>query len=68
VDKPFGDDKWDTPLKGNYHALQVLKEKHPHLQTLISIGGWTLSAKFSDIALTVLSREKFAKSAVNFMI
>jgi chitinase len=52
TDKPFGDDTWDTPLRGNFHALQKLKEQHPHLQTLISIGGWTLSDKFSDVALT----------------
>jgi chitinase len=56
TDKPFGNDTWDTPLRGNYHALQVLKQAHPHLQTIISIGGWTLSGRFSDVALTAQSR------------
>jgi len=67
VEKPFGNDTWETPLRGNYHALQVLKQQHPHLQTLISVGGWTLSDKFSDVALTAESRAKFAKSAVDFI-
>lgn len=66
TEKPFGNDTWDTPLRGNYHALQVLKQEHPQLQTLISVGGWTLSDKFSDVALTQQSREKFATSAVRF--
>ena len=40
VEKGFGDDKWDQPLRGNFNQLLKLKEKHPHLRTLISIGGW----------------------------
>lgn len=67
TDKPFGDDTWDTPLRGNLHALIKLKQKYPHLSTLISIGGWSLSDKFSDVALTDASRQKFAASAVAFM-
>jgi len=44
-----------------------LKSQNRHLKTLISVGGWTLSQRFSDIALTDESRLKFAKSAVTFM-
>ncbi len=66
VEKPFGADKWDTPLKGNYHQLQLLKQSHPNLEILISVGGWTLSDRFSDVALTAQSRAKFAASAVDF--
>ena len=66
VEKPFGTDKWDTPLRGNYHQLQLLKQSHPNLEILISVGGWTLSDKFSDVALTSQSRAKFAASAVDF--
>src|SRR5690349_5486419 len=47
---PYPDDPDNAPLKGNFHQLQVLKAAHPNLQTLISIGGWTGSAKFSDVA------------------
>jgi chitinase len=68
VEIAFDGDAEDAPLKGNLHQLQLLKEEHPHLQTLISVGGWTWSGKFSDVALTPESREKFAKSAREFMV
>ncbi len=61
-----GETKGDG-LLGNFHQFQLLKEQHPDLQTLISIGGWSWSAKFSDVALTPESRQKFATSCVNFM-
>ncbi len=66
VEKPFGPDAWDTPIRGNYGALKRLQDAHPNLEVLISIGGWTLSDKFSDVALTAASREKFAASCVSF--
>lgn len=66
VEKPFGSDTWDTPLRGNYHQLQLLKAANPSLEIMISIGGWTLSGKFSDVALTEASRSKFAASCVAF--
>jgi len=52
---------------GNFRQLNVLKQAHPHLQTLISVGGWTWSGRFSDIALTPESRAQFARSCVDFM-
>jgi chitinase len=68
IDKFYPGDKWDAGfLRGNFHQLQLLKKKHPHLRTLISVGGWTLSGPFSDVAQTEASRTKFAKSAVAFM-
>ena len=68
VEKAFPGDTWDQPLRGNFNQLIQLKKKHPHLVTMISVGGWTLSARFSDIALTAASRDRFAASAVDFMI
>jgi chitinase len=55
-------------LLGNFHQLQLLKEQNPNLQTLIAIGGWLGSSEFSDVALTDESRQKFARSAVEFML
>ena len=52
----------------NFAALQTLKQQHTELQTLISVGGWTWSERFSDVALTAASRETFAESAVEFML
>ena len=63
---PYPNDQDNQPLKGNFHQFQLLKQAHPTLQTLISIGGWTGSARFSDVALTAASRAKFAASVVAF--
>ncbi|TPE70364.1 chitinase [Halalkalibacterium halodurans] len=60
-------DTWDEPLRGNFKQLNKLKEEHPHLKTLISVGGWTWSNRFSDMAATKETRENFANSAVEFI-
>jgi len=67
VEKTYPGDKEDGSLHGNFRQLQLLKEKHPHLKTLLSVGGWTLSGPFSDAALTAESRSKLARSCVDFM-
>jgi chitinase len=54
-------------LRGNFNQLKKLKAQNPHLITMISVGGWTLSSRFSDAALTAASRSKFAASAVAFI-
>ena len=53
---------------GNYNLLVDLKATNPDLKTLISVGGWTLSGQFSDIALTPASRAAFVNDCVDFMI
>lgn len=63
----YPDDQSGQELRGNFHQFQRLKEKYPHLKTLISVGGWTWSSRFSDAALTPESRAKFARSCVAFM-
>lgn len=65
---PYPGDPEDAELLGNFRALQNLKDEHPGLQTLISVGGWTWSARFSDVALTPESRAAFANSCVDFML
>lgn len=49
-------------------SLHELKKVNPDLKILVSVGGWTWSTHFSDVALTDSSRRKFAKSAVDFLI
>ena len=51
----------------NFAKLNQLKTANPHLKTLISVGGWTYSNKFSDAALTDTSRTAFADSVVSFI-
>ena len=47
----------------HFTALAELKRRHPHLRTLISIGGWEAGG-FSDAALTADSRKHFVDSCV----
>jgi chitinase len=53
--------------QGNFAELRTLKQAHPQLRTLISVGGWTWSHDFSDVALTAESRQHFAQACVAFM-
>ncbi|HVS39481.1 MAG TPA: glycoside hydrolase family 18 protein [Gemmataceae bacterium] len=62
-----GDSREAGALHGNFHQLQLLKKDHPQLKTLISVGGWSKSGRFSDAALTDDSRSKFARSCVDFI-
>jgi chitinase len=56
------------PLSGNVNQLAELKKKNPKLRVLISLGGWTGSAYFSDAALTAASREKLVSSCVDLWL
>jgi chitinase len=67
VQFPYPGDTEGEPLLGNFKQLNLLKEAHPGLQILLSIGGWTWSDHFSDVALTDESRAKFAASCVAMM-
>ena len=57
--------RYDTE---NFAALTGLRRSAPHLQILVSVGGWTWSGGFSDAARTPASRERFVKSAVAFVV
>ena len=61
-------DVWDQKLKGNFNQLRELKAKYPNLRVLISLGGWTWSKNFSDVALTDAARKKFVSSCVDLYI
>lgn len=67
IEKPFDGDTWQTPIRGHFGQFIKYKELYPHVKTLVSVGGWTLSTYFSDVALTQESRELFAKSCVDFI-
>lgn len=62
TDKLYPGDTDASPVKGNFHQLQLLKQAHPQLKVLLSVGGWTWSTNFSDVAATDASRATFAKS------
>jgi chitinase len=55
-------------LFGNFKELLELKAAHPNLRVEISIGGWTGSTYFSDIAATQASRQAFVASCIDLFI
>jgi chitinase len=61
----IGDPDVDTK---NFTELRTLKKNYPNVRTLISVGGWEWSGKFSNMASTAARRETFAASAVAFMV
>ncbi len=61
-------DDFNQPLKGNFNQLRELKLKYPNLKVLISLGGWTYSKYFSDVAATDASRKKFVSSCIDTYI
>lgn len=58
---------WGSEYAGNYGQLKKFKKQYPHISVLISIGGWTLSSKFHDIAADATKRKEFATNAVKYM-
>ncbi|KAI5859550.1 glycoside hydrolase family 18 protein [Durotheca rogersii] len=65
----FLSDEWaDTQapcdgVQGGLGSLMHLKQKHPHLQVTLSIGGGTSSETFPIVASDTLLRDNFARSA-----
>ena len=63
------DGKAGVPNPGsNFDELALLKSRNRHLKLAISIGGWTGSGRFSNVALTDSSRRLFAQSAIDLFI
>jgi chitinase len=60
-------DLWGEPLNGNFGQLLKLKQKHPGLKVLMSIGGWTWSTYFSNAALPE-NRAAFVASCIDLFL
>ena len=52
---------------GLFHQITLLKQKHPQLKFILSIGGWTDSGPFYEMAATDASRQAFVQSCVEFL-
>jgi chitinase len=50
---------------GTFAEMIALKERHPHLRVLISLGGWTGSKYFSDAAATTEGRVALVASTLD---
>ena len=60
-------DTVSQPLKGNFNQLRKLKQLNPSLRVLLSLGGWTESYRFSDVALPA-NRAAFVASCIDMFI
>jgi chitinase len=61
---------WVKTFGGNeglFRDMAALKAQNPNVKMLMSLGGWTYSQNFSDVARTPESRERFINSCVDFM-
>lgn len=56
----------EKPYWGNFQQLTELKKKNPHLKTLFSVGGWTLSDTFSALAANPQARKNFIRECLEF--
>jgi chitinase len=61
---------YSGPLYGNFAAIQQLKQLHPNLKVLMSIGGAsaTNTTAFSVLASTKAGRRAFAASCINLFV
>jgi chitinase len=51
----------------NLATLVALKQRKPSLTVLVSVGGWSWSGSFSDVALTEASRKVFVTSVTGYV-
>lgn len=54
-------------VQGGLGSLMHLKQRHPHLQVVLSIGGSTASEVFPVVASSTLLRDNFARSCLGLV-
>ena len=52
---------------GHFGEYKYYKSQYPNVKILVSVGGWTRSDKFHDLAKSAANRKTFANSMVDFM-
>ena len=52
---------------GSFHELRKLKSAHPHLKSVIAVGGWNHSQNFAHVAADPDRSASFANSVVAFL-
>ncbi|GAA1403013.1 hypothetical protein GCM10009639_47130 [Kitasatospora putterlickiae] len=55
-------------LAGNFNQLRKLKAKNPGLKVMISLGGWSGSAYFSDAVRTEAGRKALVSSCIDLYL
>jgi chitinase len=51
----------------NLQSLRALRGRNPRLLVLLSVGGWSGSRYFSDVAATALARRRFSASCLKIV-
>lgn len=69
IGAPVGQDgvQWEAPNAGILIALQELRAKNPNLKLGISVGGWSKSGDFSEVAANPSKRANFIKNIIKFV-
>ena len=68
-----GDPKADTQMTlggrpgGHFGQIPAFKAKYPGVKLLLSVGGWSWSGNFSEVAASEEKRVRFAQSAAELM-
>jgi chitinase len=52
---------------GLFNQVTRLKRRYPHLKFILSVGGWTDSGPFYDMAAAEPTRQTFAQSCADFL-
>ena len=63
----IGPDNRLTFKDGLFGQIRSLKQKFPHLKFILSVGGWTDSGPFYEMAATEDNRQAFARSCADFL-
>ncbi|MBC1417470.1 glycosyl hydrolase family 18 protein [Listeria fleischmannii] len=69
VGAPVGQDgvQWNSASSGILNAVQDLRAKNPNLKIGVSIGGWSKSGDFSEVAANPTKRANFVKNITKFI-
>lgn len=54
-------------VQGGIGSLMHLKQKHPHLQVVLSVGGGAAADVFPVVASSPVLRDNFARSALGLI-
>jgi chitinase len=67
LEKGYPGDVWDQPIRGIFAELYRLKQAHPHVKILPSVGGWTLSDPLYQVGVNPAARAVFIDSIIDFI-
>ncbi|CAO3699878.1 unnamed protein product [Rhizopus stolonifer] len=65
------EDGWNDSgknLYGNFKQFYLLKQRHRHLKVSLSIGGWTWSKNFGQVASDPARRQRFVSSSIKLLV